>query len=96
MCDKGSEFNNQKFLTHFKSLNDAGKIYFKNPEIHNSGLAIADRAVRSVRDIFKRLFVKNYNLIWINSLNDVEQTYNSSFYKGIKAVPIMFVIKKRI
>ena len=68
VMDSGVEFKNQLFLNHFKQLENDGKIFFKNPELHNSALAIVDRSIRTCRDIFKRLFVKNDNLVWIDSL----------------------------
>lgn len=94
MLDAGPEFKNKSFINHFKSLEENGKLFFKNPEIHNSGLAIVDRAIRTCRDLFKRLFVKNDDLVWIDDLNNIEQVYNQQFNKGIQASPIDVWYKK--
>src|SRR5690348_5628690 len=62
ICDKGTEFGNNQFKTHFGRQprddptqsgvppNNA-KIFSKNPEIFNSSLAIVDRLCRTFRDI---------------------------------------------
>src|SRR5690348_9846500 len=52
ICDRGTEFGNNQFKTHFKNA----KLFYKNPEIFNSSLAIVDRLCRTFRDLLNKYF----------------------------------------
>ena len=85
ICDNGKEFKNSLFFNHFKDIKD--HIFFKDAEIHNSSLAIIDRCIRTLRDLFKKVFAVNDNWYWLNDMYRVERNYNNTFHGGINQVP---------
>lgn len=88
ITDLGLEYNNQYFNRLFYPLNENKKIFRKNDEIFNSALSIADRVIRTLRDIFKRLFVSKNNSNWIDYLPDIEKNNNNTYHPSIKNAPI--------
>ena len=78
VLDKGKEFNNSLFKTHFKD----SILFFKEPDIFNSGLAIVDRYCRTFRDILKRYMTANSTTKYLSILqkltNNINNTENST------------------
>ena len=77
IADKGSEFINKLFLNHFKDIKE--KIFFKEAEIHNSSMAVIDRVIRTLRYIFKKVFVVNGNYYWLDGMYKIERNYNNGY-----------------
>ena len=74
------------------------KIFFKDAELHNSALSINDRAMRTTRGYFKKLFVSKNNFNWIDDLYKIERNYNNTPHSGINnETPndIFYGIKKK-
>jgi hypothetical protein len=82
-ADKGSEFNNERFRHFFKNV----KLFFKDPELHNSALAITDRMCRTIRDILKKYLTAQNSFKWVAVVQDITDNINNSRNRIIKNTP---------
>ena len=82
-ADEGNEFKNSQFQNHFKDV----PIFFKDPELHNSSLAITDRMCRTIRDLLKRYMTANDTHNWIDVLDDITDNINRSVNRTIMNTP---------
>ena len=83
IADRGLEFNNRYFKEHFKSVN----IFYKNPELFNSALAVIDRYCRTIRDIMQRYFTAYGTTKWYTRLQDFTDNINDTINSTIKNTP---------
>jgi hypothetical protein len=81
--DKGGEFTSGAFKRLMKERNIS--IYYSHSEKKNP---IAERFVRSIKNIlFKKLFMSDTKR-WIDQLGDIESQYNQSFHRTIMTEPV--------
>lgn len=81
--DKGGEFTSGAFKNLMKERNIT--VYYSHSEKKNP---IAERFVRSVKNIlFKKLFM-NDTKRWVDHLGEIENIYNRSYHRTIKTAPI--------
>ena len=83
ILDKGKEYNNSLFKTHFKDA----ILFFKEPDIFNSGLAIVDRYCRTFRDIFKRYITAHATTRYISILQKITDNINNTENSTTKHTP---------
>ena len=92
-ADEGSEFNNRAFKEYFRRgrtsevLGLNTKLFFKNPELKNSALAITDRLCRTIRDILRKFMTTTGNHNWIDRINRIVNNINSTYHETIHAIP---------
>ena len=46
-------------------------------------MAVIDRVIRTLRDLFKKVFVVNGNYYWLDDMYKIERNYNNSFNSSI-------------
>ena len=51
-------------------------------------MAIIDRSILTCRNLFKKIFVKNDNYYWLDSMYKVERNFNGSYHNGINDIPM--------
>ena len=83
IADRGLEFNNKYFKEHFKGVN----IFYKDPELFNSALAIVDRYCRTIRDIMQRYFTAYGTTKWYTRLQDFTDNINDTINSTTKHTP---------
>ena len=83
IADRGLEFNNKFFKEHFKGVN----IFYKDPELFNSALAIVDRYCRTIRELIQRYFTAYGTTKWHTRLQDFTDNINNSINSTIKNTP---------
>ena len=83
VLDKGKEYNNSFFKEHFKDT----KLFFKEPDIFNSGLAIVDRYCRTFRDILKRYTSAHATTRYISILQKITDNINNTENSTTKHTP---------
>ena len=77
--DRGTEFYNNIFQNFLKSINIQHYSRFTD-----KGLSIAERVIRTVRNLLKKpLFLAGYG-DWFSELAFVIKHYNNSFHQSIK------------
>ena len=81
--DRGSEFYNSIFQN-----------FLKNKNIHHysrytdKGPSIAERVIRTVRNLLKKPVFEKGNANWISELSSVIKKYNNTLHHSIKMTPI--------
>ena len=51
-------------------------------------MAIIDRYILTCRNLFKKIFVKNDNYYWLDSMYKVERNFNGSYNSWINDIPM--------
>ena len=83
VLDKGKEYDNSLFKTHFKGT----ILFFKEPDVFNSGLAIVDRYCRTFRDILKRYITAHATTRYISILQKLTDNINNTENSTTKHTP---------
>ena len=83
IADRGTEFGNNQFKTHFKHT----KIFYKDPEIFNSSLAIVDRMCLTLRNLLNRYFTAYKTKKYIDVLQKLTDNINNTINSTIKHTP---------
>ena len=83
VCDKGLEFNNKFFKEHFKNTN----IFYKDPGVFNSALAIVDRYCRTLRGMIQHYFTAYGTTKWYSRLQDFTNNINDTVNDTTKNTP---------
>ena len=47
-------------------------------------MSIIDRVIRTLRDLFKKVFVVNGNYYWLDDMYRIERNYNNTYHTGIE------------
>ena len=81
--DRGSEFYNTIFQNFLKSKNIHHFSRFTD-----KGPSIAERVLRTVRDLLKKPVFLAGNTDWLSELPSVIKRYNNSFHSSTKMTPI--------
>ena len=81
--DRGTEFYNNVFQN-----------FIKNKKIHHysrytdKGPSIAERVIRTIRNLLKKPVFEKGNADWISELHSVVKKYNNTIHHSIKMTPI--------
>ena len=81
--DRGSEFSNSIFQNFLKSKNIHHFSRFTD-----KGPSIAERVIRTVRNLIKKPVFEKGNADWVTELPSVIKQYNNTFHHSIKMKPI--------
>ena len=81
--DRGTEFYNSIFQNFLKSKNIQ---YYSR--FTDKGPSIAERVIRTVRNLLKKHVFEKGNADWLSELSSVVKQYNNTFHHSIKMTPI--------
>ena len=81
--DRGSEFYNSIFQNFLKN-----KYIQHYSRFTDKGPSIAERVIRTVRNLLKKPVFENGNADWISELPSVIRKYNNTIHHSIKMTPI--------
>ena len=81
--DRGSEWYNSIFQNFLRSKNIHHYSRFSD-----KGPSIAERVIRTVRNLLKKPVFLAGNANWISELPSVIKQYNNTFHQSIKMTPI--------
>ena len=81
--DRGSEFYNSIFQNFLKSKNIQHYSRFTD-----KGPSIAERVIRTVRNLLKKPVFEQGNANWLSELLSVIKTYNNTIHRSTKMTPI--------
>ena len=81
--DKGSEFYNSIFQSFLKSKNIQHYSRFTD-----KGPSIAERVIKTVRNLLKKPVFEKGRADWLSELPSVIKQYNNTFHHSIKMKPI--------
>ena len=81
--DRGSEFYNSIFQNFLKSKNIQHYSRYTD-----KGPSIAERVIRTVRNLLKKPVFEKGNADWVSELPSVIKQYNNTFHHSIKMTPI--------
>ena len=81
--DRGTEFYNSIFQNFLKSKNIEHFSRFTD-----KGPSIAERVIRTVRNLLKKPIFLAGNADWLSELPSVIKQYNNTFHHSIKMTPI--------
>ena len=81
--DRGSEFYNNIFQNFLKSKNIQHYSRFTD-----KGPSIAERVIRTVRNLLKKPVFEKGKADWVSELPSVIKQYNNTFHHSIKMKPI--------
>ena len=81
--DRGSEFYNSIFQNFFKTKNIHHYSRFTD-----MGPSIAERVIRTLRNLLKKPVFEKGKASWITELSSVIKQYNNTFHLSIKMTPI--------
>ena len=81
--DRGSEFYNSIFQNFLKSKNIQHYSRFTD-----KGPSIAERVIRTIRNLLKKPVFEKGNADWISELPSVIRKYNNTIHHSIKMTPI--------
>ena len=81
--DRGSEFYNSIFQNFLKSKNI--QHYFR---FTDKGPSIAERVIRTIRNLLKKPVFLAGNADWLSELPSVTKQYNNTIHHSIKMTPI--------
>jgi hypothetical protein len=80
--DNGTEFSEMKQQLKSKNIR-----VIQNSTYNPRANGIVEHTNKKVRDILRRMFVANNNLIWYDKVSDIEDILNNSFIKSLKGTP---------
>ena len=81
--DRGTEFYNSIFQNFLKVKN----IHHYSP-FTDKAPSIAERVIRTIRNLLKKLVFERGNADWLSELPAVIKQYNNSIHQSIKMTPI--------
>ena len=81
---RGTEFYNSTFQNFLKSKNIQHYSRYTD-----KGPSIAERVVRTVRNLLKKLVFERGKSDWLSELSSVVKKYNNTFHHSIKMTPIL-------
>ena len=81
--DRGTEFYNSIFQNLLKSKNIQHYSRFTD-----KGPSIAERVIRTIRNLLKKPVFEKGNANWLSELPSVIKKYNNSFHHSMKMTPI--------
>ena len=81
--DRGSEFYNSVFQNFLKSKN-----IHHYSRYTDKGPSIAERVIRTIRNLLKKPVFEKGNADWISELPSVIKKYNNTIHNSIKMIPI--------
>ena len=81
--DRGSEFYNSVFQNFLKTKNI--QHYSRYPD---KGPSIAERVIRTIRNLLKKPVFEKGNADWISELPSVIKQYNNTIHHSIKMTPV--------
>ena len=81
--DKGAEFYNNTFQNFLKSKNIQHYSRFTD-----KGPSIAERVIRTLRNLLKKPVFEKGNANWISELPSVIRQYNNTIHHSIKMTPV--------
>ena len=81
--DRGSEFYNSIFQNFLKSKNIQHYSRYTD-----KGPSIAERVIRTIRNLLKKPVFENGNANWISELSSVVNKYNNTIHHSIKMTPV--------
>ena len=81
--DRGSEFYNSIFQNFLKSKNIQHCSHFTD-----KGPSIAERVIRTIRNLLKKLVFEKGNADWLSQLSSVIKQYNITIHSSTKLTPI--------
>ena len=81
--DRGSEFYNSIFQNFLKSKNIQHYSRYTD-----KGPSIAERVIRTIRNLLKKPVFEKGNADWVSELPSVIKQYNNTFHHSIKMKPI--------
>ena len=87
--DRGTEFYNSMFQNFLKS--ESIHHYSRDTD---KGPSIAERVIRTIRNLLKKPVFEKGNAIWISELPSVVKQYNNTIHHSIKMTPIQASKKK--
>ena len=81
--DRGSEFYNSIFQNFLKSKNIQHYSHYTD-----KGPSIAERVIRTIRNLLKKPVFEKGNADWLSELPSVIKQYNNTIHHSIKMTPI--------
>ena len=78
------EFNSNLIQAFLKEQDT--KHFMKDPDNHTS-TSVIERYNRTIRGLFRKLFIINGNLNWIDHYQDIIENYNNDYHRTTKATP---------
>lgn len=83
MTDKGKEFDNDALRTYFSENN----IHFYTSQNVETKAAIAERAIRTIKNRLYRFFTKQKSWKYLGFLQQIVNSYNNSYHRSIGMTP---------
>ena len=88
--DKGKEWHNSIFQNFLKVKN-----VHHNSRIRDKVPSIAERVIRSIRNLLKRPVFEKENAGWLSELTSVIKKYNNTNHHSIKMTPVQACKKRK-
>ena len=80
--DRGAQFYNSIFLNFLKS-----KIIHHSSRFRDKGPSVAERVMRTLRNLFKKPVFEKGNADWLSELPSVIKQYNNTIHSSVKLTP---------